>query len=104
MNRQRVNSLIVREARTSGGLRTISDARINATVQSGTALKPSLLPKLEHFINVRVDNATRDRLDTLLMARAKDGWRLSLGDLGRVALLRYLDEEEEKLQPTAVNS
>jgi hypothetical protein len=53
-----------------------------------------LLPKLENAFRVRVDDETRARLDAVLVRRARVGLRLSMADLAREALLRYLADEE----------
>jgi len=87
---------------TANALAPVKDRRITATVPAiSDSPRAAQLPKLSEQVEFRVDEDTKRRLEALLVMRAKTGLRLSLGDLGRESLLRYLDEEESKYTQAA---
>lgn len=91
------------EVTRSSGLEVRHDTGTTAHVSSIASLP---LPKLTHKVTVWLDDATRARLNEIQVLRAARGLRLSLGDLSREALLRYLQQEEDALceTPNTTNS
>jgi hypothetical protein len=105
-NADAVNGEVVGTVPTRNGLASVLHRRKNLAVPKAATRKPEMEPKLDAQLEFRVCDETKSRLETLLLVtRARTGVRrLSLGDLGRRAIERYLDSEEKKINRKLVNA